>query len=147
MLVFSVESNFKNFGRFQGSLDIFGRIFAPFDDVHLLSVQFFNDCLDAFSAWANASSDRIDSFLIGENGNFGTIACFTRNRLDFNGSVKNFRNFIFKHALQQIRVRTTYVNLRSSVATLLFAFFFILFGILIFVWINNLVHVNFDAIV
>ena len=94
-----VNGNGYNLGRAQRVSDELRRVFAPFYDIDFFAAQLVNNGLHTHTAVANAGTNGVHGFVLGPNGNLGTVARFAGYGLDFYDAFLNFGNFQFKEAL------------------------------------------------
>ncbi len=77
---------------------------VPADDVEAFPPELVDDVLDAAAADADAGSHTVHFKVDTGDGNFGPIARLAAEGLNFNRSVRDFRNLIFKQSPNKIRV-------------------------------------------
>ena len=89
---------------FEGVLEEGLGVIAPLDDIDLFVIEFADDVFDASAAHADAGADWVDLGVCGEDGDFGTVACFAGDGADFDGTVGDFADFAFEEAFDEVGV-------------------------------------------
>ena len=98
-----IEEHPFDFGRVQGVADKFFRRLFVLNDVDVFAAQLVDDRLNPGPAWSHASPDWVNVFVAGEDGHLGPVTGFTHDPLNFHDPLLNFRHFLFKEPLEQVR--------------------------------------------
>src|SRR5690606_24899480 len=101
VLVFVDHDGF-NMRRRQRADDELGGVFRPQHDVYLFAAQFVADGGDARTAHADASADRIDTLVVGDDRDLGAHAGVSRRRLDLEQALFDFRHFVLKQLADEV---------------------------------------------
>ena len=95
-------------------------VFAVFNNINLFACKLFNNFVYTFTAGTDTSTDGVNFRISRINRNFSTWACLTWNRLNFNGTVKNFGYFGFEKAFYKTGMCAGKKNRRSCCFALYF---------------------------
>ena len=88
----------------QGGGNVFGGIFAEFDDVDLFAVEGVHHGGDALALGAHAGADGIDALVAGQDGHLGAAAGFAGHVPDLDDAVVDLGHLQLEQALHQARV-------------------------------------------
>ncbi len=105
-LVLLVEHHFLEFGGRERLCYEVHRFFRPVDHVDVLVVQFPDDRVNTYPLHADTRAHSIDPVVMGEDGDFCTIARLPCNGLDLNDAVINFGDLDLEQTHQEVRVRS-----------------------------------------
>src|SRR5699024_2893886 len=103
MLPVFTQFNTQYLCRLKSPLDKFVLIFNVIDYVNIFILQLTNYGVYANSLHSHASAYGIDAFIVRHNSYFGAVSGFTGNFYQFNDTVKNFWDFVFKQPFQKQR--------------------------------------------
>ena len=90
------------------------RVIIPQDDIDTLAAQFGRNRLNARTAHTNTGADRINTLVVGLNGDFRTRSRITGSRFNFDNFFANFRYFNAEQLNQHFRFGTGYKQLRTA---------------------------------
>ena len=90
------------------------RVFVPRNDVDFLALQLVDDSLNAASAHTDASSDRVDRAVIGNNADLGARSGIAGNGLDLDDAVIDLGHFHFEQSGQEFRRGARQEYLRAT---------------------------------
>ena len=76
--------------------DKFCQIIRICEDIDLFTLELFYDSLYTLSFWTNACTDWIHIRIMRDHRHLCSVADFSCNGLDFNRTIIDFRNFLFK---------------------------------------------------
>src|SRR5476651_143775 len=110
-----VNDNCRHFSRRHCIDHELRRVIVPQDDVHTLTAQFARHCLDARTAHTNASTLRVDAFVLGADRDLGARTRIAGRSHDFDQAFGNFRHFDTEQLDQHFRRGTRQDQLRAAV--------------------------------
>ena len=96
VLLVSVQYHLVDLGRTQGAGDQNGRVITPLDDVNFFAHQLVDDVLEANTPQADAGANRVDTFLVGRDGDFAARAGLPGDGLDLDYAIEYFGHFCFE---------------------------------------------------
>ena len=115
LLVLLVHVNARHLRRTQSALNKQLDVCRIVDYVDILVAQLSYDTMNTASADTHAGSHRVDALVVAFHRNLGTLARHTRDALDRNQTVVDFRHLGFEQALQEHRTCARKDNLRVVV--------------------------------
>ncbi len=99
-----IKLNLAHLGGRKCRFDKFLHVFAPFDNVNLLTTQFVDNRLHACSFLSDTRADRVHSFFRRKDGEFGSRTRFAGNSLNLDHSRKYFRHLKCKEMSNHFRM-------------------------------------------
>jgi hypothetical protein len=70
-----------------------GQILGIIHDVNLFVIELRLDSSDSLAQFPNAGTLGVDCWILGANGNLGSVASFSSNRNNLNNTFGDFWNF------------------------------------------------------
>src|SRR5260370_822464 len=109
-LFLSIENHVFDLRWFECFENVFTRIGAPADDVHLFVVQLAHNIFHARPAHADAGADWIHFFVGAPNGDLSAVPGFARNAADLDCAVREAMRPKFRGVTSTSTVLPTFVS-------------------------------------
>ena len=90
------------------------RVVIPQNDINTFAAQLSRNCLDTRTAHTDASTDRVDTLVVGFHRNFRTGTRIAGRRFDFDNFFADFRHFDTEQFNQHFWFRTRHEQLCTT---------------------------------